>query len=97
MTYNKYYLMILYHLIFKFDYFLKKFDKFKYILFNFYLWWKKINNFFAFNERINNSFFKNIGVNLLFVLSSINFLIKKISTTLFVPLVSSIIIYLYSI
>ena len=61
MTYNKYYLMILYHLIFKFDYFLKKFDKYKYILFNFDVIRKKINNGFAFNERINNSFVKNIG------------------------------------
>ena len=58
MTYNKYYLMILYHLIFKFDYFLKKFDKFKYLIFIYDE--KKLINIFAFNERINNSFSKNI-------------------------------------
>ena len=50
MTYNKYYLMILYHLIFKIDYFLKKFDNFKYLIF--INDEKKLIIFFAFNERI---------------------------------------------
>ena len=57
---------------------------------------KKLIIFFAFNERINYSYVKNIGEYLLFATSSINFLIKKISKTLFVSLVSPIIIYLYS-